>query len=90
MYYDGTLMDMDTRGFDRGANNGPRPVGSGRMVLGRQRYGKNGRYASVEVDELTLWDNKSVQNISIHRGHLELFPFVVKNERTKYKTCKGI
>ena len=53
VYYDGTLVAMDSNGF--GSN--PKTVSSGQMVLGRYRYDTDGNYASVKMDELTLWDN---------------------------------
>ena len=54
VYYDGVRRDKDTSGF---GNANIRPSGSGVMVVGRQRYNYDGYYASVIIDELTLWDN---------------------------------
>ena len=53
VYYDGTLMDTDTSGF----GSSLKTVSSGQMVLGRQKCDYDGKYATVNVDELTLWDN---------------------------------
>ena len=52
VYYDGILMGTDTI-----QSWSIRTISSGKMVLGRYIYDIDDRYATVEVDELALWDN---------------------------------
>ena len=50
MYYDGVL-----KGSDTSLGGGTKSGNSGQLVLGRRLVDLGGFYASVTVDELTLW-----------------------------------
>ena len=51
VYYDGVL-----KGSDSSRGGGTKSGNSGQLVLGRRLIDLNSYYASVTVDELTLWN----------------------------------
>ena len=53
VYYDGELSGKT----DTAQNNPLSSSSSGNMSLGRLEYDYDGNYASLEIDEITLWDN---------------------------------
>ena len=51
VYTDGAVQGSGTS-----KGSGSRPPGDGRVVIGRYYTNRDDRYASVAVDELTLWN----------------------------------
>ena len=54
IYYDGIDVGLDSRIH---TYTGNRVSSSGRIVIGRLYTNQNDGYASVMVDELTLWEH---------------------------------
>ena len=53
VYYDGELMG-ETNSKKSGLTIS---FGSGRMAIGRRYFDSDEKYATMEIDELTLWNN---------------------------------
>ena len=51
-------------GSDTIKDGGPYPTGDGRIVVGRRQTDKDGKYASVQVDELIFF-NQSLSTTDI-------------------------
>ena len=57
-YRDGVLAERRT---DPSVNSPPSLPGTGRLVLGRKRSEMNGKYASLEIDEILIFNRKISQ-----------------------------
>ena len=54
LYYDGELMDNSKTTT---ISNSKAVASSGKMVIGREEYGIDDNYVTMDTDELTLWNN---------------------------------